>query len=354
MAQKLLPYDRGIVRQETGYWCGPASAQVVLNSRGINVAESTLAREMGTTTNGTDYIGLIERVLDQRVPNARYTSVQMPNDPPTLGQKDRLWRDILRSVNAGWGVIVNIVAPRSNYPRGVNGSISPSYSGGTVYHYMSVMGYDDATRAVWIADSGFSPFGYWMSFDQLATLIPPKGYAYADIEPAPVPDPKPEVPVRNAIDDVAAVSPWLGKRLHDGEREAANGGRYADFEHGSIYWHPEFGAHVVPALVYEVWKRNQWEQGFLGYPREGHRVHDGAGDVQEFQGGTIARRYGTAGFTCHGVIGARWAKEGGIGGPLGWPTSDEYGTGDGGRRQDFDRGSLVWHPSGAIQIVGGK
>ena len=45
-------------------------------------------------------------------------------------------------------------------------------------HYFSVMGYDDAPdRAVWIADSGFRPFGYWMSFDQLASLIPPKGYA---------------------------------------------------------------------------------------------------------------------------------------------------------------------------------
>jgi hypothetical protein len=43
------------------------------------------------------------------------------------------------------------------------------------------MGYDDdaSNRAVWIADSGFRPFGYWISFDQFATLIPPKGYAYS-------------------------------------------------------------------------------------------------------------------------------------------------------------------------------
>ncbi|MGW8592562.1 hypothetical protein ACWGLC_12745 [Dietzia sp. NPDC055877] len=33
-------------------------------------------------------------------------------------------------------------------------------------------------RHVWIADSGFSPYGYWCSHDQLATLVPPKGYAY--------------------------------------------------------------------------------------------------------------------------------------------------------------------------------
>ncbi|SUE04894.1 C39 family peptidase [Prescottella equi] len=125
MTQKQLPYDRGIVRQETGYWCGPASAQVVLNSRGINVAEATLASDIGTTWNGTDFIGLIERVLDRRVPEANYTSVSMPNDPPTGAQKDRLWRDILRSVNAGWGVIVNIVAPPSNYPAACTGPHHP-------------------------------------------------------------------------------------------------------------------------------------------------------------------------------------------------------------------------------------
>ena len=55
----------------------------------------------------------------------------------------------------------------------------------TVYHYVAAMGYDDppGAWAVWIADSGFWPFGYWCGFDQVATLIPPKGYTYADVAP---------------------------------------------------------------------------------------------------------------------------------------------------------------------------
>jgi len=181
MPERVLPYDRAIVPQETGYWCGPASAQVVLDSRGIRVAESVLAREIGTTWNGTDFIGLIERVLDVRVPQAQYTSVNMPDDPPTASQKERLWEHIVSSVNAGWGVITNIVAPVGNQPRAVAPStISPNYGRSTVWHYFTVMGYsDDGPRRVWIADSGFAPYGYWLSYDQLATLIPPKGYAYA-------------------------------------------------------------------------------------------------------------------------------------------------------------------------------
>lgn len=181
MTEKVLPYDRAIVAQETGYWCGPAATQVVLNSRGIVVSEAELARQIGTTVNGTDYVGLIERVLDNITPDARYTSLYIENDPPSQSQKDALWRNIVRSINAGYGVVMNWVAPPSNYPRGVKGSVSPSYAGGTVYHYVACMGYDDVERALWIADSGFRPFGYWISFDQAASLIPPKGYCYADM-----------------------------------------------------------------------------------------------------------------------------------------------------------------------------
>ncbi|QFP94817.1 lysin A [Mycobacterium phage Marshawn] len=184
MTEKVLPYDRAIVSQETSYWCGPAATQVVLQARGLFVAEGSLAKEIGTTVRGTDYVGLIERILDLRVPDARYTSVYIENDPATAAQKETLWRNLKRSIDAGYGVVMNWVAPPSNKPRGVKGSESPRYSGGTTYHYVAAMGYDDdpAARAVWIADSGFQPQGYWVSFDQCATLIPPKGYAYADVD----------------------------------------------------------------------------------------------------------------------------------------------------------------------------
>ena len=193
MAEIVLEYDSNIVPQETGYWCGPASAQVCLNIRGIHVDEATLAAECGTDEGGTDYVALIERSLDPRLPEANYTSVDAPHDPPTDDEKTQLWDGIVRSINNGYGVIMNWVAPPNNYPRGIKGSPNPSYGGGTVYHYVTCAGYDDEYpgRAVWIADSGFQPFGYWISFDQAATLIPPKAACYANLphpttgEPAP-------------------------------------------------------------------------------------------------------------------------------------------------------------------------
>lgn len=197
MTERVLPYDRAIVPQETYYWCGPASTQVVLNSKGVHVTEAQLAREIGTHTGGTDYIGLISPVL-RRYSGVGYFDVQMPSDPPNESQVERLWRDIVGSINGGHGVIANIVAPVQNYPRGVKGSISPFYTGGTVYHYVALMGYDDTpgARAVWVADSGFRPYGYWISFEQLATLIPPKGYSAA---PGPVEVAAPPVEVPELI-----------------------------------------------------------------------------------------------------------------------------------------------------------
>ncbi len=216
--ERLLPYDHSIkfVRQETGYFCGPAATQIVLNSRGINISEWDLAREIGTDEDGTDFVGLIERVLDRLVPDAQYTSVDMHDDPPTEAQRNSLWDNIVGSIDAGHGVVMNWVAPPNNYPRGVKGSVNPSYRGGTVFHYVACMGYDSnpTLRALWIADSGFSPFGYWVSFDQVATLIPPKAYSYATpavvpAVPAPLAAPAP-APVAVTLPTVISVADSLG------------------------------------------------------------------------------------------------------------------------------------------------
>lgn len=188
VTEKVLDYPRGAVTQDTYYYCGPASCQTVIRSAtGKLVAESILARKLGTHTGGTDYIGQFPAVLNEYMPAAKYKHRDIPNDPATKFQKEQLWRDLTGSIDAGYGVVANIVAPPSNYPR----SVAPStenlrYAGGTVYHYIAVMGYagEGAGRRVWLADSGFYPYGAWIKFDQLATLIPPKGYAYATAKPA--------------------------------------------------------------------------------------------------------------------------------------------------------------------------
>jgi len=179
----LIDYSRDYVAQNTPWNCGPASVETAIQAAtGKWVDENDLADELGTHRGGTDWIGQFPAVLNRHIPGGQYKHVEMPNDPPTQAQKDRLWDDLTASLDAGHPVIMNIVAPPSNYPRSVYPStIDLNYGGGTVYHYVAAMGYagEGASRRVWWADSGFAPFGAWISFDQTAGLIPPKGYAYS-------------------------------------------------------------------------------------------------------------------------------------------------------------------------------
>lgn len=156
--------------QETGYWCGPAATRIALSARGIYRSQADLAAELGTHTGGTDWIGQVTRVLGGYA--GWYETKEMPNDPPTQAQKDLLWNDIVVDIDNGYPIVANIVAPPGNQP--------PGYpSDQTIYHYFTVIGYNDVDRTVLIADpASFSGNQiYWLTFDQLASLIPPKGYS---------------------------------------------------------------------------------------------------------------------------------------------------------------------------------
>ncbi len=199
MARKVLDFDRGIIPQITYWSCGSASTEVALAVRGQYVPEKDLIGEVGTTTNGTDHISQITRVLNRRL-NAGYQIVECPQDPPSQAMRDKLWRDIVGSINAGFAVVCNIVSPPSNRPRAVEGQ-SPNYGNSKVWHYFSVVSYDDGKRWVEIADSGFAPYHFWITLDNLASLIPPKGYAFVPgpmIE-APAPAPAPAVPAAKGL-----------------------------------------------------------------------------------------------------------------------------------------------------------
>ncbi|MEQ0565683.1 C39 family peptidase [Amycolatopsis sp. NEAU-NG30] len=158
--------------QETGYWCGPAATRIAMSARTGNLpSQATLAAQLGTTTDGTNWIGQITGVLNRDLGTSWYETKEMPNDPPTQAQRDLLWRDIVLDIGNGYPIVANIVAPPDNHP--------PGYPNETIYHYFTVIGYDSSDMTVKIADP--ANFGgnsiYWLTFDQLATLIPPKGYS---------------------------------------------------------------------------------------------------------------------------------------------------------------------------------
>ena len=173
----VLDHDYQV--QQTGYWCGPTAAHIALSTRGVIVDQGTLARECGTTVNGTDTIDQVTRVLRARS-GVGYISRYMPNDPPTREQVDLMWADLTRSINAGFGAVVNIVAPPGNQPPGY-----PAWQ--TIWHYIAVVGTNESDRTVYVADSAnFSGIQhYWLTIDKLASLCTPKGYSFAPVDPPP-------------------------------------------------------------------------------------------------------------------------------------------------------------------------
>lgn len=111
--QVLLDYDRSIRPQTTSWSCGPGSAEIVLDGLGIRVSEQQLIKDIGATTNGTDYVGLItDRALNKYDPAGKWKSVYLEKDPATQSQKDALWNHILQSIAGnGRGLVLNFVVP---------------------------------------------------------------------------------------------------------------------------------------------------------------------------------------------------------------------------------------------------
>lgn len=164
--------------------------------------------------------------------------------------------------------------------------------------------------------------------------------------------PPPPPNMINQEADVAAA--WIGRRLTEGENACPDGvGRWAQFENGWIYWHPNLGAYAIPTAIFETYAEHGWEAGELGYPVGRHTVLAGPdgkawGDVQGFERGAIYRRYGQPGYVVTGMIRAYWNRTGFENGPFGWPVSDEQDYGGGGKFQDFEHGRLTWSPSGVV------
>lgn len=135
-------------------------------------------------------------------------------------------------------------------------------------------------------------------------------------------------------------------------------GRYNHFDAGSggsIYWTPATGAWSIHGAIRQRWAALGWERGPLGYPVTDERTTaDGVGRYNHFSrgsGGSIYWSPSTGAHEVMGAIRARWASLGWERGRLGYPVSGEYAI-SGGRRGDFQHGSIIWSRStGATTVV---
>lgn len=168
--------------QQTGYWCGPGSTRIALSARISPPSQTTLASYLGTTTNGTNHIGLVASALNHYLGVGFYGSASI-SEPPTQAQRDAFKQELVGTLSNGYAMVGNVVS----------GWRPPGYPSGTIYHYVAIVGYDqDGARAL-IADpaaqcaAGSSwcnvPATYWVTTSDLAVWIGGKGYTRSGLAP---------------------------------------------------------------------------------------------------------------------------------------------------------------------------
>jgi uncharacterized protein with LGFP repeats len=132
-------------------------------------------------------------------------------------------------------------------------------------------------------------------------------------------------------------------------------GRYNHFQSGSAYWTPSTGAHEVHGAIRNTWASHGWERGPVGYPVTSELLtRDGLGRYNHFQSGSIYWTPATGAQEVRGAIRGTWSALGGETGPLGYPLTHELATRDGiGRYSLFQNGAVYWTPgTGAKEVRG--
>jgi len=123
-------------------------------------------------------------------------------------------------------------------------------------------------------------------------------------------------------------------------------GRYNHFQNGSIYWHNDVGAHEVHGAIKQKWASLGWEKSILGYPQTDETATpDNAGRYNHFQHGSIYWHPNTGAHEVHGSIMSMWSVNGWEK-RTGYPKTDEtpMNSHDNGRFNDFQKGSIGWTP----------
>lgn len=146
----------------------------------------------------------------------------------------------------------------------------------------------------------------------------------------------------------APLTPEQDAPLFQGVR-----GRFQEFQGGSIYWHPDatIGAHCIYGLIRTKWL-GLGGAGAYGYPVTDERAAPGGGRSNDFQqGGSIYWHPDTGAHAVYGDIRAKWLSQGGAGGSFGYPTTDEQAMRGGGRWSQFSRGVVYWSPQAGARAV---
>lgn len=171
--------------QQRSYWCGPATLASLVQANRVGLSQTTAAKRLSTTSNGTDwYKGSgnypMERALDRYSKGFNYVPVTLPYTPSatdTTKFKQRLMSNVATHQRGIAGNAVEVT----------NGPHLNGHPNRTIYHWVPVRGYDDKGATTRYADSVAGSAISWagpvpryneINTDKIVTIFGARGYIW--------------------------------------------------------------------------------------------------------------------------------------------------------------------------------
>ena len=160
--------------QINDYYCGPASASMIVTSLGRPRTQQQMASLLGTTTNGTNAGNGVANALNAVMKGSRYKFNWVWH---TYNEIDKFKDNVTHAISYGNPVMVNTLeSPGDSYLAGHN-------MGTTLYHYGIVGDYFDNGNSVTYVDPGYGRYpGFKMnqrvSIRNMSYAVGGRGYAW--------------------------------------------------------------------------------------------------------------------------------------------------------------------------------
>ena len=160
--------------QQNDYYCGPASARMVVGALGYSRTQDQMASLLGTTTNGTNAGNGVANALNSVVAGSKYRFTWQWH---TYSDVSKIKGHIVEALNYGNPVMVNTMeSPGDVYLAGHN-------IGTTLYHFGVVADYFNYGNQVTYTDPGYGRYSGFVldqraSINNLSYAVGGRGYAW--------------------------------------------------------------------------------------------------------------------------------------------------------------------------------
>jgi uncharacterized protein with LGFP repeats len=133
-----------------------------------------------------------------------------------------------------------------------------------------------------------------------------------------------------------------------------NGGLVQAFQNAAITYTSTAGAHVLSGAFRDAYGTTGGIGGSIGWPTSDVVTSTvaGGGQVQGFEKGAVTQKTGGAAIVLSGPIRDYFNVNGGLAGALGWPARGQVCTPDGTNcQQTFDGGTVTWTKAGGASLT---